>query len=440
MEAIPLEEGDVVITNHPGFGGSHLPDVTLIAPVFYSNELVAFVCNRAHHAELGGITPGSMPANAKSLGEEGVVIEPTYLVKHAIPQWSKIEKLLVEYKYPTRAIEENLADLSGALASIKTGQDGIVSLCQTHGKDAVVQYMNLLLDYSGKSLLDTFRKLKNNKWKGEEFLDDGSKIKVEITKSANEIVFDFNGTSPEHPGNLNANLAILNSAVVYVLRMMLEEHLPLNEGIMKHVKINVPTCMINPHFLADPWKSPAVVGGNTETSQRIVDTLIKALKLAACSQGTMNNLIFGNENFGFYETIGGGVGAGNGFDGAHAVHQHMTNTKITDPEVMEYRYPVTIEKIGIRKNSGGNGKWKGGDGIVRQVRFEEDVILTILSQHRIIPPYGMDGGESGKVGKQVLVKSDGSEIELKGIETIEVKKGDAIRIETPGGGGYGSMD
>ena len=359
IEKLNMEKGDVAITNHPAFGGSHLPDVTLIAPVFFESEVVAFVCNRAHHAELGGITPGSMPATAKSLAEEGVVIEPTFLVKNSKPQWGKIRKLLVEYKYPTRAIEENLADLNGALASIRTGKEGILALCQIYGKDTVMSYMNLLLDYSGKSLFNTFRKFSNKRWQAEEYLDDGSKIKVEINKSENQIIFDFDGTSPVHHGNLNANLAILNSAIIYVLRLMLEEHLPLNEGIMKYVQIKAPTSMINPQFPKDPWKSPAVVGGNTETSQRIVDTLIKALKLAACSQGTMNNLIFGNEHFGFYETIGGGVGAGDGFDGAHAIHQHMTNTKITDPEVMEYRYPISIEKVGIRRKSGGKGRWKG---------------------------------------------------------------------------------
>jgi 5-oxoprolinase (ATP-hydrolysing) len=232
----------------------------------------------------------------------------------------------------------------------------------------------------------------------------------------------------------------LNSAIIYVLRLMLEEQLPLNEGLMKYVKISVPVCMLNPKFDADPMNCPAVVGGNTETSQRIVDTLIKALNLAACSQGTMNNLIFGNSKFGFYETIGGGVGAGNGFSGADAVHQHMTNTKITDPEIMEFRYPVVLGKMGIRHHSGGDGKWKGGDGIVREIRFREDVILTILSQHREQAPFGVAGGLPGKTGRQIVIKSNGDEIELKGIETIELQKGDRIRIETPGGGGYGKID
>ena len=437
MATVSMKEGDVIITNHPGYGGSHLPDVTLIAPVFHKNQLIAFVANRAHHAELGGKTPGSMPADATSLGEEGVVIKPTWLIKRNLSCTHEIRKLLTESPYPSRAIEENLADLNGAVASINTGVKGIIGLCENHGKAKVLEYMDKLLDYSGMSISNTFNKLKNRKWNAVEYLDDGSEIKVNIKKEHKEIVFDFTGSSPTHPGNLNANLAILNSAVVYVLRLMMEEQLPLNEGIMKNVKIVAPECMLNPAFDEDPMKSPAVVGGNTETSQRIVDTLIKALKLAACSQGTMNNLIFGNERFGFYETIGGGVGAGQGFNGADAVHQHMTNTKITDPEVLEFRYPVVLEEMCIRKNSGGKGKWNGGNGIVRQIKFEEDVILTILSQHRTTRPFGMEGGASGKPGKQVLIRSSGEKIILKSIETIEVKRGDRIRIETPGGGGFG---
>lgn len=436
---IEMENGDVIITNHPGYGGSHLPDITLIAPVYFDGQLIGYVANRAHHAELGGKTPGSMPADATCLGEEGVVIPPMFIVKNHRPLWAEIESLLKKDPYPSRSVKENLADLNGALASVQTGMDGLKLLCDNHGADQVIKYTQKLINYSGASLLRTFQKLKNSQWQAQELLDDGNRIKVQITKKEEEILFDFNGSSQVHPGNLNANLAILNSAVIYVLRLMIEEPLPLNEGLMKYVKISVPNCMLNPSFDKDPMKSPAVVGGNTETSQRIVDTLIKALKLAACSQGTMNNLIFGNDRFGFYETIGGGVGAGDGFDGANAVHQHMTNTRITDPEILEFRYPVVLEKMSIRKASGGKGKWCGGDGIVRQLRFEEDVTLTMLSQHRVQSPFGMDGGLSGKTGKQVVFSKSGEEIELKGIETIELKKGDRIRIETPGGGGYGSI-
>ena len=440
MSTLKLEEGDVVITNHPGYGGSHLPDITLLAPVFFQGELVAIVANRAHHAELGGKTPGSMPAGATNLEEEGVVISPTFLVKNHRTTWEEIKKLLTDCRYPTRALEENLADLNGALASIKVGIEGMKMLCVKYTTAVVLKYMKHLLDYSGKALFGAFSKLNNSEWSAHEYLDDGHEINVRIIKSEKEIVFDFSGTSDVHPGNLNANLAILNSAVVYVLRLMLEEPLPLNEGIMKYVRIDVPRCMLNPDFDDDPALCPAVVGGNTETSQRIVDTLLKALKLAACSQGTMNNLIFGNQRFGFYETIGGGVGAGEGFNGADAVHQHMTNTKITDPEVLEHRYPVILEKMEIRKNSGGKGHWKGGDGIKRKMKFREDVTLTILSQHRKIAPYGMEQGNPGAVGKQVVTRANGRKVVLNGIDTIEIKKGDTITIETPGGGGYGKPE
>ena len=437
METLPLEEGDIIITNHPVYGGSHLPDVTLIAPVFHENELIAFVANRAHHAELGGITPGSMPANATCLGEEGVVIKPTWLVRRHKPCWEEIRKILTESPYPTRAVEENMADLNGAVASIMTGVEGIVKLCENHGKSMVMKYMDKLLEYSGAAILNIFEKMAYKSWKAQERLDDGANIRVKVVKSHEDITFDFTGSAPVHRGNLNATLAILNSAVVYVLRLMVDEPLPLNEGLMRHVKLIVPHGLLHPEFDEDPMKSPAVVGGNTETSQRIVDTLIKALKLAACSQGTMNNLIFGNERFGFYETIGGGVGAGNGFHGADAVHQHMTNTKITDPEVLEFRYPVMLERIAVRHGSGGKGRWHGGNGIVRQIRFLEDVTLSLLSQHRKVAPYGMAGGEAGAVGKQTVIRADGSELEIEGITTVELKKGDAIRIETPGGGGWG---
>jgi len=440
METLELQEGDVVVTNHPAYGGSHLPDITLLAPVFHKHKLIAFVANRAHHAEIGGKTPGSMPADATNLEEEGVVVKPIHLVKNHIANWDEVIELLTQSKYPTRALEENLADLNGALASINIGIEGILKLCDQFGAETVRRNMRSLLDYSGEALLATFQKLENSVWSATEFLDDGNQIKVEIVKNDSEIVFDFTGTSDVHPGNLNANLAILNSAVIYVLRLMLEEALPLNEGIMQHVKIHVPSCMLNPRFDENPARSPAVVGGNTETSQRIVDTLIKALRLSACSQGTMNNLIFGNDHFGFYETIGGGVGACKGFDGADAVHQHMTNTKITDPELLEFRYPVVLEKFEIREKSGGKGKWRGGNGIVRQLRFREEVVLTILSQHRNEKPYGMEQGQSGKTGKQVLMKASGEIIEMKGIDTVKAKKNDVVRIETPGGGGYGKSD
>jgi 5-oxoprolinase (ATP-hydrolysing) len=262
-------------------------------------------------------------------------------------------------------------------------------------------------------------------------------LKVKLKLMSDRLTVDFSGSSKVHPGNLNATPAIVRSAVIYVLRLLISENIPLNEGIMKQVNIVLPEGLLNPPFPADSSKCPAVVGGNTEVSQRLVDTLIKALKLSACSQGTMNNLLFGNKSFGYYETICGGTGAGPGFNGADAIHHHMTNTRITDPEIMEWRYPVRVEEFSIRKDSGGPGKWKGGNGIVRKLRFTKAVDLTLLTQHRIEAPYGMEGGKPGATGKQHVEKSNGEVIELKGVDERDLQAGDAIVIETPGGGGWG---
>ncbi len=437
-EQMDMGPGDVVITNHPRYGGSHLPDVTLISSVFDDNQaLVGYVANRAHHAELGGITPGSFPAHATNLQEEGVVIPPEYLVQNGKARWEKIIRTLTGGPWPTRALNENIADLNGALASIHTGLDGLQTLCRNHGTKKVKNYMEKLQVYSAECLTDAFDELDGKKWQAEEMLDDGSLIKVRIEKTGHKICFDFSGSASVHSRNLNATYAIINSTVIYVLRLMIDQDIPLNEGIMRNVDIKAPESFLNPGFPDDPEKCPAVVGGNTETSQRTVDTLIKALGLAACSQGTMNNLIFGNEKFGFYETIGGGTGAGSGYDGANAVHQHMTNTRITDPEIMEFRYPVKVLQMSVRKESGGSGKWHGGNGIVREILFEEDVTLNLIGQHRIVTPYGLNGGLPGEIAEQYIIRESGEREILSGSEEVNLRKGDRIVIKTPGGGGYG---
>lgn len=435
---IPMRKGDVIITNHPGFGGSHLPDITLVSPIYFNDELIGYVANRAHHAELGGSTPGSMPPNASNLEQEGVVIPPMYLVEQGKPNWDKIKEILTTAHYPTRNYEENLADLNAALASIKAGDRATISLCEKFGNDQVMHYMQALKNYSAQALNEKLSSLKTTTFEASEELDDGEIIHVKIELSDTEVLIDFSGSNSEHKGNLNATPAIVNSAVVYVLRLVAGKALPLNEGLMQKIKIKLPDhSMLNPTFDKDPARCPAVVGGNTETSQRIVDTLLKAFEMAACSQGTMNNLLFGNAKFGYYETIGGGSGAGNGFHGSDAVHQHMTNTKITDPEIMEFRYPVRLERFAIRENSGGNGKWQGGNGILREIVFLEPVSMTVLSQHRKTAPYGLQGGSEGTVGKQWIVRKDGSIEDLGGIDGSEMLAGDRVVIATPGGGGYG---
>ena len=276
-------------------------------------------------------------------------------------------------------------------------------------------------------------------YRAEESLDDGTKLKVAIELTDKNVLIDFKGTSESHPGNLNATPAIVHSAVMYVLRLLLNQLVPLNEGLTREVRIHIPPGLLNPEFPEDPGNCPAVVGGNIETSQRLVDTLLKAFGLAGCSQGTMNNLLFGNESFGYYETICGGTGAGEGFDGADAVHQHMTNTRITDPEVMELRYPVILEEFSIRHGSGGNGRWKGGSGVVRKIRFLEFVSLTFLSQHREVAPYGMNGGQAGHTGRQGIIRVSGKIEEISGSAGAEMQPGDVFFVETPGGGGFGGV-
>ncbi len=435
MAAIAIGPGDVIITNHPGYGGSHLPDITLIRGVFTpAGERIAFLANRAHHAEIGGTRPGSMPPDATSLAEEGIVIPPMYLVREGVVQWEAIEALLQSGPYPTRALAENIADLKAGLASLHSGHERLLDLVATFGQQEIQFYMNRLQQYTASCLL---RNLPQGVFQARETLDDGSPLAVRLTFSPTQIEIDFSGSAAVHPGNLNANEAIVNSVTMYVLRLLLREDIPLNEGLLDPVTLIIPKGMLNPDFSGPPSRCPAVVGGNVETSQRLADTLLKALGLAACSQGTMNNLLFGNEWFGYYETICGGTGAGPGFDGCDAVHQHMTNTRITDPEVLEFRYPVRLERFSIRVGSGGAGKWRGGNGIIREICFLEPVSLTILSQHRVVAPYGLAGGKPGKKGRQWIIRKDGSRVPLLGIDGKEMQKGDTIVLESPGGGGFG---
>ena len=283
--------------------------------------------------------------------------------------------------------------------------------------------MQELKDYACERLTASFPVRDQRELTAEEYLDDGSILKVRFSLNEKDITIDFSGSSRIHPGNLNATPAIVRSAVIYVLRLMIREPVPLNEGIMKYVKIGLPEGFLNPDFSDDPALCPAVVGGNTETSQRIVDTLLKALNLAACSQGTMNNFLFGDQTFSYYETICGGVGAMDGFDGASAVHQHMTNTRITDAEILEYRYPVRLDHFYVRKNSGGKGKWKGGNGVTRKMTFLAPLEITVLSQHRKVAPFGMHGGKAGKIGKQWIVRKDGKKEFLEGIDAAKVEPG-----------------
>ena len=440
LEYFDFEEGDTIVTNHPKYGGSHLPDVTVVTPVFYEGERVGFVVNRAHHAEIGGISPGSMPPNAKNLAEEGVVISPFYLVRKGEVNWKGMRKILLESTFPTRSLEENLADLNAALAANQNGLNALLTLIKTHGKETVQKYLNLLRNHAAEKMLATLKKFKNGIYSATEFLDDGSKLNVNITLDNGKCIFDFSGSSPVHPGNMNATKAIVNSVTIYVLRLLLNESIPLNDGLLEPVAFVLPEGMLNPNFDDDPKKCPAVVGGNVEISMRLTDTLLKAFGVVAASQGTMNNTLFGNKNFGYYETICGGCGAGDGFNGASAVHHHMTNTRITDPEILEHRYPVRLEQFSIRKNSGGKGKWNGGDGVIREISFLDPVNLSVLSQRRKSGPFGINGGKDGKPGSQKVIRKNGEKIQLDSIQNIDLKAGDRFIIETPGGGGFGKQN
>ncbi len=438
LEKLPIGPGDVLITNHPKYGGSHLPDVSLLSGVFDTKQrLLGYVINRAHHAEIGGTRPGSMPPDAHSLEEEGVCIAPSYLVKAGQARWEQFEELLRTGPYPSRAVSENLADVEAALASLLSGERGLRALCSRFGSEQVHYYMDRLQDYTASVLQNVLQPLKGSSFSAVESLDDGHLIQVRIEVGKTGLDFNFEGTSPPHPGNLNANLSIVYSAVLYVLRLLCDQPIPLNEGLLRLVNIQLPNSFLRPPFSDEPAACPAVVGGNTEVSQRLVDTLLKALGLAACSQGTMNNFLFGNQHFGYYETIGGGAGAGPGFAGRSAVHQHMTNTRLTDPEILEWRYPVRLHQFGIRHGSGGRGDFPGGHGIRRELEFLEILDVTLLSQHRKVAPYGLQGGEPGATGRQILMSMEGTTKKLEGISHFTAAKGDRIIIETPGGGGYG---
>ncbi len=438
-DALPLGPGDVAITNHPGYGGSHLPDVTLIAPVYDEDgHLLGYLANRAHHAEIGGKRPGSMPPDASRLVEEGVVIAPQYLLKGGQARWQAMRELFTQGPFPSRSVEENLADLRAALASIKAGEATLRALSHQHGRKKVRTYMQELKAYAALRLREQLAKRAKGSFSAEEKLDDGSALAVSWSFEKDEVRVDFSGTADVHPFNFNANLAIVNSAVLYVLRLFLDEDLPLNEGLMMPVSMILPPGILNPPFEEDPALCPAVVGGNVETSQRLINVLLKPLNLLAASQGTMNNLLFGHAELGYYETIGGGTGAGPGFVGAHAVHHHMTNTRITDPEILELRYPVRLEAFCVRWGSGGDGKYLGGNGIRRKLRFLEPISLTLLTQHRKEAPYGLAGGGAGSRGEQYLWRVNGDREAIPGIGSWELLPGEAIEILTPGGGGYGS--
>lgn len=439
LRAFSLGPGDVLATNHPRYGGSHLPDVTLLAGVYTkSGDLIGYVANRAHHAEIGGICPGSMPPNACSLEEEGVTLDGVYLSRAGRVDWAEVRTALTEARYPTRKLDENMADLAAQLASIRKGVAGALELAEASGEARVQDFMQRLKRRAGVALDTALASRSLVAVTAEETLDNGARICVTVEPRNGRLAVDFAGSSPVRADNYNATPAIVSSALVYVLRLMVDQDIPLNEGLMEWVDLRIPEgSFLNPGFSDVPSDCPPVVAGNVEVSQRIVDTLIKAFGLAGGSQGTMNNLIFGNERCSYYETIAGGEGATANRVGASGVHTHMTNTAMTDAEIFELRFPVRLEAFRLRADSGGEGLNRGGDGIERRIRFLEDVELSLLTQHRKSGPFGVFGGEAGQQGEQWLLTPDGKRLALDSDASVRVEAGSVLEIRTPGGGGWG---
>ncbi len=430
-----IQPGDVYVLNNPYNGGTHLPDVTVVMPVFDSpgEQILFYVASRGHHADIGGITPGSMPSSSTSVDQEGVLIDNFQLVAQGQFQEQALLELLSGSEYPTRNPAQNLADLQAQVAANQRGLQELHRMVEQFGLATVQAYMGHVQDNAAESVRRVVDGLKDGCFTYP--LDDGSQIQVAVTvdRTSRRARIDFTGTSPQQPTNLNAPVAVCKAAVLYVFRTLVEDDIPLNAGCLKPLDIITPEgCLLNPRYPA------AVVGGNVETSQAIADTLYGALGIMAASQGTMNNFTFGNDHHQYYETICGGSGAGPNFPGTDAVHTHMTNSRLTDPEVLEWRFPVLLESFAIRAGSGGAGTYRGGNGVVRRIRFTEPMSAAILSSHRIVPPYGLLGGKPGALGRNWVERINGTVEELGSKAEVKMVTGDVFVIETPGGGGYGS--
>jgi 5-oxoprolinase (ATP-hydrolysing) len=421
-----------------------LPDVTVITPVHDPEDgrLLFLTASRAHHAEIGGIVPGSVPPFSRNLAEEGVLIGNFRLIDRGVARTDEFRRWLLSGPYPTRRVDDNLADVDAQVAANQLGARLLLELVARHGASVVETGMQRVREAAAIKMRRALSRHGDGTYSRTDWLDDGSPISVCITIANERSTIDFTGTGPVLAGNLNANRAIVTAAVLYVFRCLIDEDIPLNAGVMEPLTIVLPECLLNPRSAPDPRDSPAVVGGNVETSQRIVDVLLGALGLAAASQGTMNNLSFGNEQFGYYETICGGSGATPAANGADAVHTHMTNTRLTDVEVLEQRYPVRVREFRIRRGSGGAGAMRGGDGVVRRLEFLAPLQVSVLSQRRgRFLPFGLQGGGPGAPGLNRLRRRGSLEwTDVGGAFQTRVEPGDMLTIETPGGGGYGIPD
>ncbi|BAY17421.1 hypothetical protein NIES21_32590 [Anabaenopsis circularis NIES-21] len=437
-----IKPGDVFVSNNPYNGGTHLPDITVITPVFPDLTLstpdspLFYVASRGHHADIGGITPGSMPPNSTNVVEEGILIDNFQLVAAGQFREAELVNLLTSKPYPARNVTQNLADLQAQIAANERGVQELLKMVEHYGLETVQAYMIFVQDNAEESVRRVIEVLQDGSF--SYALDNGSMIQVAITinREKRSAKIDFTGTSNQQiNNNFNAPAAVCKAAVLYVFRTLVNDDIPLNAGCLKPLEINIPEgCMLNPRYPA------AVVAGNVETSQAITDALYGALGVLAASQGTMNNFTFGNERYQYYETICGGSGAGANFAGTDAVQTHMTNSRLTDPEVLEWRFPIVLENFAIRKNSGGKGHHYGGNGVIRRLRFLEPMTAAILSNHRVVAPFGLSGGEAGKLGKNYVERCDGTVEDLGSKAVVEMNIGDVFVIETPGGGGYGFAD
>ncbi|MCL6682679.1 hydantoinase B/oxoprolinase family protein [Sphingomonas alba] len=429
-----IRRGDAYVLNDPYRGGTHLPDVTVIVPVFYGDEVEpsAFVAARGHHSDIGGIAPGSMPPDSRTIGDEGVLIDNELLVDEGHFREKEMRALLASGEHPARNPDRNISDLKAQLAACIRGAEGLVDTAKDYGSQVVAAYMSHVLANAEESVRRLLGRLDDGEFAYE--MDNKAIVRVRITidKAARSATFDFTGTSDQLGDNFNAPFSIVRAASLYVVRTLIDDVIPMNDGCLRPIQIIVPEgSMLNPAFPA------AVVAGNVETSQVVTDTLFAATGRLAPSQGTMNNFTFGNERYQYYETVCGGAGAGPDFDGASAVQTHMTNSRLTDPEILEARLPVRLEEFSIRRGSGGKGEHKGGDGTVRRVTFLEPMRANILADRRRVPPSGLKGGEDALPGRNWVERTDGSTQVLTATESADVGAGDRFVIETPGGGGFG---
>jgi 5-oxoprolinase (ATP-hydrolysing) len=428
-----MRPGDVFALNAPYAGGTHLPDVTVVMPVFDAGAVQFFVAARGHHADIGGITPGSMPADSRHIAEEGVLLDNVQLVREGRLLEAELRALLSAGPHPARNIEQNVADVRAQVAACRKGAAELARMVEHFGREVVQAYMRHVQDNAEEAVRRLLGVLNDGEFACA--FDGGARVQVSIhiDRAARSARIDFSGTSAQQPDNYNAPEPVTRAAVLYVFRTLVDADIPMNAGCLKPLEIVVPKgCMLSPVYPA------AVVAGNVETSQIITDALFGALGMLAASQGTMNNFTFGDDQHQYYETICGGSGAGPGFAGCDAVQTHMTNSRLTDPEVLEWRFPVRLDAFSIRRGSGGAGRFRGGDGVVRRVRFLAPMTAVLLANRRVVAPFGLAGGGPAAVGRNWVERADGSREQFGAKATLQMRAGDVFVIETPGGGGYGA--